>query len=92
MDNVDSIISKSKVVGEDNKKAVVLLEDMSRDVRMVMEEIGEKSKELIYTSSEITKFTRKIKEIADQTRLIALNSAIEAARLGAEGRGFNLLS
>ena len=92
MDNVDSIISKSKVVGEDNKKSVVLLEDMSRDVRMVMEEIGEKSKELIYTSSEITKFTRKIKEIADQTRLIALNSAIEAARLGAEGRGFNLLS
>ena len=57
-----------------------------------MIEISEKSEELISTSNEITRFTRKIKEISEQTKLIALNSAIESAKLGAEGRSFHLLS
>ena len=46
----------------------------------------------ITTSTEITRFTKKIKEISEQTKLIALNSAIESAKLGAEGRSFHLLS
>ena len=36
---------------------------MSRNVRDAMIEISEKSKELISTSNEITRFTRKIKII-----------------------------
>jgi methyl-accepting chemotaxis protein len=92
MKNVDTVIAKSKDISEDNKKSVGLLNDMSRNVRDAMIEISEKSKELISTSNEITRFTRKIKEISEQTKLIALNSAIESAKLGAEGRSFHLLS
>lgn len=92
MKNVDSVVAKSRDISEDNRKAVGLLNDMSRNVRAAMVEISEKSKELISTSSEITRFTKKIKEISEQTKLIALNSAIESARLGAEGRSFHLLS
>jgi len=92
MKDVDAILSKSKEISEDNRMSVSLLHEMSQNIRTAMNEIGAESKELIATSKEITKFTRQIKEISEQTKLIALNSAIESARLGAQGKTFHLLS
>lgn len=61
-------------------------------VESAVQEIAESVNAFMTSTHTITDMTKQVKEIADQTNLLALNAAIEAARAGEQGRGFAVVA
>ncbi|MCV3448479.1 methyl-accepting chemotaxis protein, partial [Campylobacter lari] len=61
-------------------------------INISMQNVGDKTKEVATQADNIKEIVNVIKDIADQTNLLALNAAIEAARAGEHGRGFAVVA
>lgn len=62
------------------------------ELAMAIEELGGAMNVLTQDSEQIGKVIDVIKAVAEQTNLLALNAAIEAARAGEQGRGFAVVA
>lgn len=92
MGHVASITQETQQAAEDSQagvqQIVSSLDTIARTICQVSEavnQLGEDSRKVQASLSIIT-------EIADQTNLLALNAAIEAARAGEQGRGFAVVA
>ncbi len=75
-----NVVAVGKITGNLNT-----MSQRSRDIASSVEALSNRV-------GEIGGIVRLIKEIADQTNLLALNAAIEAARAGEQGRGFAVVA
>ncbi len=74
-----------------NRSLTELLEEMDV-VESAVKQMAESVNEFVRNTEAINAMTQEVKDIAEQTNLLALNAAIEAARAGEQGRGFAVVA
>jgi methyl-accepting chemotaxis protein len=76
---------------EGNRSTKEMIKDVSQ-IESTVNLIANSVNEFITSARTIASMTQQVKDIADQTNLLALNAAIEAARAGEQGRGFAVVA
>jgi len=86
------VADKNKKIAMEGGSAVQQTVDKMSEIANVVKASAEKIEKLGESSKQIGEIISVIDEIADQTNLLALNAAIEAARAGEQGRGFAVVA
>ena len=96
VDNNSATASESATVAENEAKEgmhlVERLQSVMRDMQTESSRSQDALNRLVKDSKDIGLVSNGINEIAEQTNLLALNAAIEAARAGEHGRGFAVVA
>lgn len=77
---------------EEGNESLNRLMSSVRSVEQAVTGIAESVNQFMGSTDAISVMTREVKDIAEQTNLLALNAAIEAARAGEQGRGFAVVA
>jgi aerotaxis receptor len=89
--SAESAKATQAVVEDGNVRMTRSIEATDR-VAAAVRTSGDDINRLSQSIDQIGTMTATVKEIADQTNLLALNAAIEAARAGEQGRGFAVVA
>ncbi len=87
----DNAKKAGEIASEGGKEVDRTIEGMNR-IAEVVSQTAVTVKQLGANSDQIGEIIQVIDDIADQTNLLALNAAIEAARAGEQGRGFAVVA
>jgi methyl-accepting chemotaxis protein len=94
-DNSTKAADAARQAADTARRGGVVVEETLARMRVIAESVeatAGKIKELGKSSGQIGRIIGVIDDIADQTNLLALNAAIEAARAGEQGRGFAVVA
>ncbi|MBA6354028.1 MULTISPECIES: methyl-accepting chemotaxis protein [unclassified Colwellia] len=94
-DSTEATLQLTEQTSEHVNQGGHIISDTAQAINNISEEVNTSAgliDELAKYSHDIGQFVNVIKEIADQTNLLALNAAIEAARAGEQGRGFAVVA
>jgi len=87
----DDISSASKTLEAAKNDIITLTSSVQSSAELEIE-LAQKMDSLSYDATQVKDILDVISDIADQTNLLALNAAIEAARAGEHGRGFAVVA
>jgi methyl-accepting chemotaxis protein len=93
--NLTDVLKTTKATSSQSSQSLVVVDEILVSLQKLVEYINESNvsiEGLNTKNNEITSVIDLIKDIADQTNLLALNAAIEAARAGEHGRGFAVVA
>ncbi len=94
-DNAQDIVTISAQTADQANENLSSVVDITQRLSTLVELIASSHEGIVSLESrshEISEVIGLIKDIADQTNLLALNAAIEAARAGEHGRGFAVVA
>ena len=87
-DFMEQLLNGSSSQASSLQQSAAAIEEISSS----MQNVSDKTTEVTRQAEDIKNIVGVIKDIADQTNLLALNAAIEAARAGEHGRGFAVVA
>ncbi len=93
--NSTEIVEVAQKTAEESSKSLSSVVEIGERLSNLVELIASSHEGIVsleHRSKEISEVVNLIKDIADQTNLLALNAAIEAARAGEHGRGFAVVA
>jgi methyl-accepting chemotaxis protein len=92
VDSLSSISTETSRTAERGGSAIGTIVDGMHTIRSTISELAADIGQLGSNSDQIGDIVKVIDRIAEQTNLLALNAAIEAARAGEHGRGFAVVA